>query len=87
MLINVLLPSEYKHFTYSWVLYNLNHWFVQGDTRDVRLPLSSIFINFMQFLGKMAKIIDWRPHLVAIPVWEILDPPLLQQKLQQIRND
>ena len=37
------------------------------------------FFNFMQFWGKLAKIIGWRPHLCSwcTLLWEILDPPLI----------
>ena len=34
--------------------------------------------TFMQFSGKMAKMIGCPPpFMVDVPVWEILDPPLL----------
>ena len=76
MLINVLLPSEYKRFTYTVV-----GCYVALTIGGSRGHSQFNFYQFHAVFGKkMAKIIDWHAHLGAIPVWEILDPPLLTAK-------
>ena len=47
-------------------------------------PPRPIFFIFKQFSGKFGRMIGWHPHFgVGIPVWEALDPPLLEDKKQK----
>ena len=49
----------------------------KGGARDVRPSRGVNSFNFMQFLGKFAKIVCWRPPGELAPLLgEILDPPL-----------
>ena len=57
------------------------HWRIQGGATDEPPPGPNIFI-FMQFWGKLGKIIGWSIHLYGWRplLWEILDPPLQHQR-------
>ena len=55
------------------IQYHQDHWRIKGGAWDSP-PLVYFFFTFMQFSGKLAKIIGF--GVVASQVWEILDPPL-----------
>ena len=49
----------------------------KGGAPGTRLS-RSIFLHFMQFLGKLSQIIGQCPHLWSCaPLWEIVDPQLI----------
>ena len=51
---------------------------------DARPDLSLIFFIFMQFSEKFTRIIGLFPPLRLLPLWEILDPPLVAVILNKI---
>ena len=55
----LLLITVFHHYHYTTIGRS------KGGARDVLPTLGPNFFNFMQFWGKLAKIIVWRPHICS----------------------